>query len=325
MGVVGALLVVIIGLFWYLMPQGVHEVAFTEDGRIAYDTESEYWRVRISKMGGEDAYEEFSTAVHKLTPRRQHIAAHVFGEALYREAGIKGTEICDARFMMGCLHAFFGSAALDLGIGSFFTQLVGKCAEGTRGEQLLCLHGVGHGIVGVLGYTQPDLDKALTHCEEVSTADDLLVGCWGGALMEYNVRTLVSLEEPERPFDESVAYTPCEDLMGDRQRACMFWQPTWWHVVFSHEGNDTAAFRRIGSLCERHPDPAMTRACLRGAGFRAAWTSGYDADVTVRLCAAVSRDKATREICWDSARLDLKTADAERAAPALHSDDEGSR
>lgn len=305
LGCLGAILLigVFATIFIWIHPR-VHTITFSSDGEIAYTSEEAYWTARIAAVGGKSAYQEFAASVAQgLTPRIQHVAAHVFGESLYRVEGLSGAAVCDTRFDMGCMHALFGTAAVDLGIGTLIHRIALTCTQGPIGLQRLCLHGVGHGMLGSLGYTVADLKESLSLCETIPTAGNLTTGCWGGALMEYNVRSLISLDAPPRALTKESAYSPCDALPQKYVAACMFWQPTWWHIILTHTEDNIHAFADIGALCEQH---AESISCLQGAGFRSAWTTGYNAPQMADLCAAISSKAESRLACWSSAATELR-------------------
>lgn len=294
-----------------------HSVRFDAQGRVVAAEEGAYWAQRIRVFGGPAAYTEFARAVENLTPRQQHSAAHVFGDALFENASLReGIGTCDSRFTMGCFHALFGAAAVTMGTDSFLNEMQTACTGRTRGMERLCLHGVGHGILGSIGYETEDLVRALELCERIPDAGNITTGCWGGAFMEHNVQTLISLDSPERPLSEENMFEPCLVLPEKYRNSCMFWQPTWWHVALSRALADREIFGRMAMMCRSAPSAALGEACIKGIGFRATWTTGYDADLIAPLCAQM-QNTTDRLICWDTARNDLRKDDAEHAAPAV--------
>lgn len=304
--------------FIILFGQEMHEVGFTADGRIKYADEKKYWSERIAAGGGKEAYEDFAESVEALAPRRQHVAAHVFGESLYENVPlVEAVRVCDNRFTMGCFHSLFGTAAVHMGTAAFIEELQTACTNrGARGMERLCLHGVGHGILGSLGYDLDSLKRALVLCEKIPDAGNITTGCWGGVFMEYNVQTLISLDAPERHLEEENEYTPCNDLPGAYQPSCMFWQPTWWHVTLSRTQDNLDVFRKMGEMCGAHTDSMLAEACVKGVGFRATWTEGYDATRIAQLCSQM-KTFDHRGICWRSAAQDLRPSDAHKARSSV--------
>lgn len=294
-----------------------HTIRFDREGRIRFSEEKSFWLNRIQASGGHAAYRQFGYAASELPPKRAHVAAHVFGEALYETEGFAGMSVCDENFAMGCIHAFFGSAALDLGVESFLNKAADACAQqATQGMTRLCLHGVGHGLLAVVGYDTADLERALELCETIPNEGNLTTGCWGGAFMEHNVRTLVSLDVPERAFSDSVAYEPCSELKNEYKGACVFWQSTWWDAALSRSLAEDDVYKKIGELCAAAPTADLSRSCTEGAGFRASWISGYEPEAAAKLCAQMSSSQA-RVSCWHSAATELPHSRAGIAAPLV--------
>lgn len=299
-----------------LLSQRPHTVGFFSDGRINAAREGAYWRERITAIGGAAAYAEFAESVEGLSPRKQHSAAHVFGDALYGSAPLsEGVAVCDSKFTMGCFHALFGSAAQEIGTTGFIENIGGACLDRPQGMARLCLHGVGHGILGSLGYERENLEDSLALCARIPDAGNITTGCWGGAFMEYNVQTLISLDSPERPLSEENRYTPCDELSEEYRASCMFWQPTWWHIALSRTMDEPDTFRAMGRMCAAHSEKPLADACIKGIGFRSTWTTGYDAETIAGFCASMPQMN-DRVLCWRSAVYDIRPADA-RAAAAL--------
>ena len=314
---IGSAVMIIVAMLLGFMSFRGHVVRVGDDGWINIQKEKKYWSGQIRSIGGKAAYEQFAVAVRDLTPAQQHSAAHVFGESLFETVALSDAiDVCDARFTMGCFHSLFGSAATFMGTQEFVRQMQSACSGRTSAMQRLCLHGIGHGILGSLGYDVTDLVDALTLCEQIPDAGNITTGCWGGAFMEFNVQTLVSLETPARPLNDTNLFEPCTALAQDYKPSCMFWQPTWWHVALRNMGSEDEKFARMGRMCASQSKNDLARACVRGIGFRAAWTSGYDASRVAQLCSNVGAYES-RVTCWKSAELDLPKRDVIRAAPSV--------
>src|SRR6185436_4304211 len=143
----------------------------------------------IKDLGPAKAYEIFKQDVTKITsPGSQHLLAHVMGTELYTELGLEGLSVCDDSFAFGCYHSFLGTAINQEGLGILNTvdQI---CNEKKSDAKSGCQHGIGHGIIGYLGYDQAQLLEALKYCEQL-TYFGPLAGCGSGVFMEYNLKTM---------------------------------------------------------------------------------------------------------------------------------------
>lgn len=300
-----------------------YRVRFEEGGKISVNKEKQYWAKRMDEVGPREAYREFGVAVEGLPAGLQHAAAHIFGETLFENVPLRdAVKICDEKYVMGCFHALFGSAAQFMGTEAFLGEMKYACAQRNQAMERLCLHGVGHGILGSLGYETDDLVDALELCKKIPDAGNLTTGCWGGAFMEYNVQTLISLESPERPLNDENLYEPCPRLTDEYRASCMFWQTTWWNVALLRSMDDDHIFREMGAMCAGHPDRTLAEACLKGVGFRAAWNQGYSASRAAELCGSM-QTFADRGICWRSAKLDLPKRAASESEHLVCADQDG--
>lgn len=150
------------------IPHSVRFIATQGKEIIDFTAEAEYWKARIAAVGGVNAYRELSDSVNGMTVGNQHIAAHTFGEALYDVEGLAGFSVCDNDFSQGCFHQFFGSSVQAEGIDTSLRETKGLCAAQARIEdRRTCEHGLGHGILGYLGYDLKNLTGALSMCKKL--------------------------------------------------------------------------------------------------------------------------------------------------------------
>ena len=245
---IGAIAVVIlIGL-----SSGVATPALTH---AAYDTlpveqRPRYWAERIAAIGGPVAYREFVAMVEPYPTPLRHMNAHFFGVALYETEGPSGITVCDGRFVYGCFHAF-AIRAVELGGMDAAREIYSRCGDvlGKTAEQ--CEHGVGHGILGTIGYGAQDLDEALRVCDALGQDHDAVEGCAGGVFMEYGIRGMLGLgTDVVRPFAPESALEPCQSLSDRRYLStCAYWIPMWWTEVAPHRDEPTRLAGTMGAWC----------------------------------------------------------------------------
>jgi hypothetical protein len=222
-----------------------------------YEAENIY-SVAIDNVGPAKAYDQFKLDMSGVESfGRQHSLAHIFGSVLYKKAGLEGFNICDDAFAYGCYHSFIGEAINDMGIDIMHT-LDKLCNEKPyKNGNSACQHGIGHGLLGHMGYREEDLLQALNYCSSL-TYKGPLAGCAGGAFMEYNQR---SMADPagsgnfHRELDPSDPYDPCNDVKDQFKIACYYNLSAWWKVVFEYD------YEKVGRLCQQAPEDAVS-SCL---------------------------------------------------------------
>ncbi|MBP9757719.1 MAG: hypothetical protein KBD06_03910, partial [Candidatus Pacebacteria bacterium] len=221
----------------------------------------------IREYGGKEAYERLRVAIESFGIDDQHAYAHQFGHALYTVEGEQGVGACDAYFGLGCFHQFLGDAIADMG-PSAVARLYQACGE-VVGTTERCQHGLGHGIVSGVGYSEDELKEALALCDSV-TKERSYSGCYGGAFMEYNIRTIASAEGilGARVPEGDDLYAPCTAFDPETAKVCMFWLPQWWFFSVMEGQRDPAKkhalYKRMGELCEASPD---RQSCYEGIGY----------------------------------------------------------
>lgn len=234
-----------------------------------------FWQTTIAAEGGKHAYELFGKAYDGLEINKQHTYAHIFGEALYKELGIKGIAVCDKNYNFGCYHAFFGWALIDNGL-DIITELDQACID-TYGEKGLgCQHGIGHGIIAELG--NDHLDDALEACTRLNWQGPL-GGCTSGVFMEFNFSTMSGFSN--RELDEHGLYYPCDAVADRFTMACYFEQSSWWIVLYDGD------YARVGQLCAavKNDDDRVT--CFQGVGNVISGKSFNDLDDIRERCGAM--------------------------------------
>lgn len=240
-----------------------------------YTKEKRLWKKEIEDKGAERAYELFKEGNKDKEFGVAHTLAHIMGELIYEKEGIAGVAVCDSAFAFGCYHSFFGKAITENGPDVVF-ELDKECVKKWGPKGLGCPHGIGHGVLGFLG--EDALVEALDICGKLSWKGPI-GGCTSGVFMEYNFRTMQSLEGAEpREFDASRPLYPCDSVPKPYAEACYFELPAWLMNVF---GGDQA---RAGEFCALAPSGREREACYKGLGNSIGANERYDAVRSIAAC-----------------------------------------
>ncbi len=253
-------------------------------------TASQSYEDRITAVGAEVAYQEFSQNISTLPVEDQHSKAHEFGAALYQVEKQEGIGVCDSQFHYGCFHEFIGRALLDIGTDNIST-LADLCR--TRVESGACRHGLGHGIIAYLGYDFEALQEGLTLCKKVEGERGR--SCYVGLFMEYNDRTMLGKGALSRSKEEGV-HSPCITLPQEFQSQCYFTQPHWWQHTFFKQRSLPDAFKEMGILC-RGAAAAYREVCFEGVGYQAYPSGGFIKEKAETLCSFAAQSRSEREAC----------------------------
>lgn len=259
-----------------------------ESTPVSGDVHSEkYWQERVNTLGADKAYTELKQLVKDREPGDAHSTAHAFGGGLYLAKGAAGLSTCDSEIFYGCFHQFIGEMISDEGV-SVLKKLNDAC-----GENIECFHGIGHGILGYEGYTENNLKQAIVLCKQL--VDQNLFGCYGGAFMEYNLRSMLSVTKQDlRPIPENL-FSPCELFEGTQAFACYFLQPQLWGVHWEND-NATSTARRMGEACETLP-LLYQKYCVGGSGQMMIPLSHYSPASAALLCDALSDTLYNQVLC----------------------------
>lgn len=200
----------------------------------------------------EIAYQLFIDTYGKVSdPLLTHNISHWVGERLYKDLGVDGVTICDDKFNYGCYHGFYGRAFSQEGDG-----LIGDAEEACLRLTSMtamggCIHGIGHGIVAYYGYTFDDLERSLILCDTLGNPGNQ-EGCYNGAFMEYNTRTMQGSQAVVRPLEKNNVLDPCPKLVDSRhQEACYLELPSWWVSLGMPLNGFFANCDKIGEISQK--------------------------------------------------------------------------
>lgn len=241
-----------------------------------YDDIINYWKTRMHEVGAERAYNEFKGEYANTDFAHQHLAAHIYGELLYREMGLDGLSICDASFAFGCYHSFFTSAIATEG-ESIIPQLDDICRKkfGVLGTG--CQHGLGHGALEYAGHAY--MQDALDMCRRTQQVNPLF-GCTSGVFMEYYTPIMVSKSDAQSTittFDKKNPYGVCQNLQDkDFRLSCYYELGHWW-------GNSAITYSAMGIYCASLQG-AEQEVCFQGVADTITVAARYDVDQSVSQC-----------------------------------------
>jgi len=295
--------ILLIGAAAYLAQDGGRPpIATIRD--IPIDAREQYWRERIQSAGSADAYAELAESIEGLTSPQKHFNAHLFGRALFDEVGLAGTHTCDGRFNYGCFHAFM-IRAVEVRGASASQELHEACIEALGATAEQCEHGIGHGLLGIIGYGIPDIEEALAVCETLTPPSHPVGGCIGGIFMEYGLRGMQGAGETAmRPFAEEEALEPCPSISENHQAACAFWQPMWWMETHPDRTDGPRMAEAMGRWCRELPGgDEVLPTCIAGIANRMELIADGDPTRSAMLCRAITTVPRFQEYCQMKAAM----------------------
>lgn len=239
----------------------------------------------LRTLAPEAAYTMTKQALAQLPQDKQHLAAHLFGEALYRSRGVDGVAVCDDSFGFGCYHGFFGTAIAAEGTDALIT-FDKACVERFGVMGLGCPHGIGHGLGEYFGPGR--LGEQLAVCAKLSWQGTYF-GCSGGVFMEYNFPTMVSGNDAitsTRAFRADDPYGPCDRIEERYRSSCYLELSAWYYDALNRD------IPAIDGLCGAIADAGHRRDCYRGLGIAIVPHGNYARDDALARCDLV---KAARD------------------------------
>lgn len=221
-------------------------------------------RSRMQEVGPVQAREELKVLYESDSVTDIHNAGHLLGRVLFKEFDKEGIAYCDAGFTFGCYHEFFARVIHRDGIG-IVPELNEICFSSQRrlADAFACQHGIGHGLQVHGGYEIGALHDALAACHTLTPLDPIN-GCYGGAVMEYNMKTMLSAHQipPREYVNEQGHMFPCTEIEEYATQACYYWQSQWWLFALQLE------VAEVGRLCREVSSNVDRSACFFGIGNR---------------------------------------------------------
>lgn len=248
---------------------------------------------KLQIVGGQATYAEFKSVYSESPDEVRHLAAHLFGEELFRINGPTGITVCDQGFGFGCFHGFISRAIAQQG-PDVARKIDAVCLDKYGLLGLGCPHGIGHGLGEYFGPAR--LKEQLEVCRKL-VWQGTVFGCQGGVYMEYHIPNgLRAGAGKVRKFHEDNPYDPCPQLEGPQRPGCFIELPMWWQQALAGD------FRKISGLCGAVTDLEERRRCFQGIGRAAMESSGYDQAFAKSTCGlapeAVSRTQCLGGAVW---------------------------
>ena len=250
-----------------------------------YRTEKAILTKVFNSLSNKEVYEVFKNRYSQIDQTKVHNLAHWIGTEIYSPGGMDGLLICDEAFSYGCYHGFFIKAFEKEGKDLY--QSGDKYCFGDGSQPLKyggCIHGLGHGVLYLNGYDLEGLKSALKDCESLSSISSIN-GCNNGVFMEYNTRTMQSLDSGEielRPLDNNNPLEPCNEINDKYANDCYFEQPAWWAGVYFND------FQKMVELCEGVVEKTAKENCFGGIGRMIPVVDGYQGNKVKEICMSIS-------------------------------------
>jgi hypothetical protein len=257
----------------------------------------------IKNLGGESAYIEFQNEAQLIPVTTRHKNAHLFGEALYASEGTDGVTVCDTQFNYGCYHSFLGAAIQNEGI-EIIPLLNDKCRDNLEEKGNSCPHGIGHGILSLIGYDFDNLTKSLEICSDLKLRDPYK-GCLTGVFMEYFFHNMILDTGSIKKYDPAHPYYPCYQVEGKYRQACFFQLSQWWLEAIP--GKIEQRVTTVNTLCTEVTNQKNQDECYRGLGLIVLSFINIDVEYGKKICDSLSSRRASLN-CRAGETIFLSTA-----------------
>jgi hypothetical protein len=258
-------------------------------------------------------HQGLAAALDSLALGREAVAEHAGDAAIIRE--------CRPVFASGCYHGVVEAslqAAGRIDMAELERLCVGVEGSGGPGSGFECIHGLGHGILGALGY---DLRDALRYCDALSTPRRA-ISCHLGAFMEaitsalgapamHGAHAQAASHEHHSPqplaIDAADPYSPCRAYGDPYATSCWLFQG---FVIL--RANDFDAGRAL-LVCDGAPDGRAAR-CYESVGHQLTGLFQRGDRWTLDQCARGQASLAPHCVAGAALALDAMDWSGSRAA-----------
>ena len=266
---------------------------------------------------------ESAAAEDSAVLRDGHQLSHALGRqaVVGRDGSVSVISECRPIFASGCYHGVV-EASLQVQRQLDMTELERMCAgagsEDQPGPIVECVHGLGHGVVGAVGF---DIERALDHCDALLRVS-FHAACHSGAFMEainstFRASALGSTAHggshpngahaghrvsPARllSVDRTNPYSPCDRFDDPYAATCWMYQGL---LILRHHGFKPAEALRT---CDGAPDGRAGR-CYESIGHQLTGLFQRDEPWIIAQCATGRADLAPH--CAAGAALALAAMD----------------
>lgn len=208
--------------------------------------------------------------VNGQTVSNAHEFAHIIGNAIYSEFGLKGIKNCDTAFAYGCFHGVSEKLLQDKG-AEVVKEVQDECIkifppEKTR-DFTGCIHGMGHGL---LTFENLDLTKALEDCDRLD--DSYKNYCYDGVFMENasSVR--------EDGFSADNPWKFCKDLPEKYHHNCARYQS----MIFTEKFHGD--IKLVIDNCAKATTATLKNTCFESTGYYVSQKALGDFDTIKQGC-----------------------------------------
>ena len=187
------------------------------------------------------------------------------------------------------------------GIGAL-GEIVEECNAVTESKRQSCRHGIGHGLVGSLGYTEDAMKSALDMCYDTfypvgTTTDDSYYACYHGVFMEYHQQALHDGSMRLRPFNEAEFHEPCGNVAEGYKGVCYYRLARYWALALRPLDLEER-YKKMGAYCRAIPDAQHALTCTRGVQSTIdTYSRVTDLSVAKSLCDSAFEDPEITNSC----------------------------
>lgn len=271
-------------------------------GDIFFDNQKRLGRM-VRKDGPVKAYRYFHDNFKYYDPSTNHYLGHFLGEEIYRVMGDSGFDVCDFGLDYGCIHGFVIAGIGERGDG-FFNTVMDRCMAIDPGnvKRGSCIHGVSHTILALKGYSNSDLNWALSKCD--STLKDGVLGdreiCYSAVFMENNLMSLDGRKNGDwfitRKFDSKNPTYPCNKIDEKYAWSCYSELGSFWSNNFGID------FMRMAKYCDTAIGLNSKQGCFWGVGRTMSDLYKYDISKIGNECQRISSEN-TLPFCINGASV----------------------
>lgn len=208
-----ALLIVAAGLLWFLK---FDDAQTAQESFPDFEAQQEvigtYQELAKSK-GVAAAYAKLKVD-YASRQTEGHDYAHVIGKLAYEQMGNEGVSVCDTDLGFGCYHGLFEALVRDQGTAGFAIATDSCNKLGLPGLVASCLHGIGHGVMGLRG----NIGKAIDDCKTFKDSERTY--CYDGAYMEYYTG-IVDVDRSTLQINTSDPWQFCLGQYAEAQSQCV--------------------------------------------------------------------------------------------------------
>lgn len=219
-----------------------------------------------------------------------HEFAHMIGNNIYTNLGLKGIAICDETFAYGCYHGVTEEMLKEEGVDSILS-IQNNCLEFFPPAQSYnytgCIHGIGHGLVTLYGL---DVQKALKDCDLLKAPYRPF--CYDGVFMERAFIVSSADLNSQNPWEL------CESLEQGYQYNCARYQALLFRQTLGLD------FVRAAEECFGAKSKILQEACMATLGHMVAQSVTGNTEEIKQICGKISGQEGI-SLCMMNAAIEI--------------------